>query len=180
VSPQTNREGSSSSPSSELICDEDNLRLGSIVGATTGGSSSRTPKDCLFKISSSSRRMALTCFKVSVCLIVLGCLVHVVFPYGLTPRGSSSTPLSLRYSTGNGQVTNNGQQQANTESPKISVYLRDFAGKVVKEFTSLDGNSVELPEFKVEDHIWQGKSIVLECFSSSFPVLWEYKGVGVS
>lgn len=69
-------------------------------------------------------------------------------------------------------------------TPKIGVYLKNYAGRVesvIGESSESSGDPliVTLPVLKVEDHIWEGKSLTLECWGNK-PSIWEYRGHGVS
>ncbi|OXA50785.1 hypothetical protein Fcan01_14208 [Folsomia candida] len=70
--------------------------------------------------------------------------------------------------------------------PDVGLYLKNYAGKVVTTVGSISGSAaasadhliLTVPRLKVEDHIWEGKSITLECWSEKYPVYWEYRGLG--
>lgn len=77
--------------------------------------------------------------------------------------------------------------QRNNDDPKVGLYLKDYSGKIVKTIGETQASTtpsqvkimtLTLPSLKVEDHIWDGKSITLECGSSVYPVFWEYHGLG--
>jgi hypothetical protein len=192
VSPQTNREGTSSassyflsSPSSSYFFEDEESSIEDLdldnncqksVGAATNLTQSDHDQEHNKKpLFTSSMSFFL---KISFSLFLVICIVHVAHP--LNGASQSQDPRYggiLQYSSA--QRRSFDGALVDFEQPRISVYLRDFAGKVIKEFPTDGDNTVTLPEFKVEDHLWQGKAIVLECFSSKYPVLWEYRGVGV-
>ncbi|CAL8126716.1 unnamed protein product [Orchesella dallaii] len=68
-------------------------------------------------------------------------------------------------------------------TPKLGVCERNFAGRDVKVIAETGGGlplveDATLPVLKVEDHIWEGKSIQLTC-NASYPVKFEYHGPGM-
>lgn len=74
--------------------------------------------------------------------------------------------------------------QTTLKSPRVGVCVRNFAGRNIKVIAETGGGlpvveDATLPVLKVEDHIWDGKSIQLTC-NATYPVKFEYFGPGVS
>lgn len=104
-------------------------------------------------------------------------------------RSVKDLPLAKQKKSLNGvnlaaSSTNNvGQRKTAQNTPRIGVCERNFAGRDVRVIAETGGglNFVEdatLPVLKIDDHIWNGKSIQLTC-NASYPVKFEYHGPGV-
>lgn len=83
-----------------------------------------------------------------------------------------------------GTSTSNEQRKTAKNTPRLGVCERNYAGRDVRVIAETGGGlsyveDATLPVLKIDDHIWNGKSIQITC-NASYPVKFEYHGPGVS
>ncbi len=123
-------------------------------------------------------------------------LIHVVlfivlFDCAKCASRSVKEPLVVKQKKSLNSVTtptasssNNVEQRMTAQNtPRLGVCERNFAGRDVRVVAETGGGlpyveDASLPVLKIEDHIWNGKSVQITC-NASYPVKFEYNGPGV-
>ncbi|ODN01032.1 Platelet-derived growth factor receptor alpha [Orchesella cincta] len=119
--------------------------------------------------------------KCGTLLSIYAILLVTFLEYGNCASRSVKDPAKFKKSLNS--VTSGNYERTPENTPRLGVCERDFAGRDTKVIAETGGGlplveDATLPILKVEDHIWEGKSIQLTC-NASYPVKFEYIGPGM-